>query len=116
MAAMKSMIFLLALMFLVTRLASSVEDIDSVLAQHILHVKSQAKGPVYGPSMARMPSPTKGGNCVEMCAEYCKPTTPKRPCMKTCAACCAKNKCVPKLMKCHDWDKVMFQGKMVNCP
>ncbi|KAL2532172.1 Uncharacterized protein Adt_05523 [Abeliophyllum distichum] len=58
--------------------------------------------------------PKKG--CVPKCEEYCKPVSPKRPCMKACTACCAKCKCVPGSEKCPNWDRVMIHGAMVKCP
>ncbi|KAL2552403.1 Uncharacterized protein Fot_06022 [Forsythia ovata] len=84
------------------------------------HVHAPAKPPIHPPSKAPTPpispiSLTHAG-CVPKCEEYCKPVSPKRPCMKVCTACCAKYKCVPGSKKCPNWDRVMIHGAMVKCP
>ncbi|KAK6128342.1 hypothetical protein DH2020_037916 [Rehmannia glutinosa] len=147
--AIKSALFLLAFILLVTRMGSSVEDVDNIETEHHhhhSHVNAPAKAPVHAPTKAPAYGPKKAParapvhaqakspvhsepnapayapvsfphGCVAKCASYCKPVSPKRPCMKTCTACCAKCKCVPSgIHKCTNWDQVMIRGHMVNCP
>ncbi|PIN05789.1 hypothetical protein CDL12_21668 [Handroanthus impetiginosus] len=135
--AIKSTLFLLALVLLVARMGLSVEDIDTMETEHHHHhyAKAPTKAPVHAPAKAPFHAPKKAiahapaqppvhayspvsppHGCVAMCASYCKAISPKRPCMRTCTACCSKSKCVPGFMKCNNWDEVTIHGYLVKCP
>ncbi|CAA2994614.1 Hypothetical predicted protein [Olea europaea subsp. europaea] len=89
------------------------------------HVPPPKKAPIQTPEKPHVHPPLEAPStpvapihgCVAMCEEYCKPVSPKRPCMRVCTACCAKYKCVPVgSKKCTNWGRVMIHGEMVKCP
>ncbi|KAL1553388.1 gibberellin-regulated protein 14-like [Salvia divinorum] len=85
---------------------------------HHHHEHAPVHTPLHAPAKAPAAStqiPPPHG-CVAQCASYCKPVSPKRPCMKKCTLCCAKCKCVPGSTKCHNWNSVEIHGHLVKCP
>ncbi|KAL8545849.1 hypothetical protein ACS0TY_005825 [Phlomoides rotata] len=121
--APKSPLLMLVLLLAVTRMGTPVEGDNNVEAPMYPPMDAPIYAPFGSPDVGWSDAPTSsplpygfGTACVAMCSVHCHPIYPRRRCMRTCTACCAKSRCVPEFSPCCAWDTITVRGYNVQCP